>query len=177
MRVGQGMGADAGARAPQDGATPLFIAAEKGRLAVARILLDAGANTEAKDKVRARIVFSFAPGVRSDGGWWMPPNQWTGLGGRSPIVVLKRAWLDQGFSTMGVVNQMGEGRGVGADAGGSLGHTPLHTAAHVGQFGVAVMLLAVGANTEAKETVRQRRVGWGEGGLTHVLSFVSGGAC
>ena len=38
--------------APQDGHTPLFIAAREGHLEVAQILLDAGANKQAKVKVR-----------------------------------------------------------------------------------------------------------------------------
>ena len=40
--------------APQDGATPLWIAAQEGQEEVAQVLLKAGANTEAKDKVRDR---------------------------------------------------------------------------------------------------------------------------
>ena len=40
--------------APQHGQTPLFVAAWEGKEAVAQVLLDAGANTEAKDKVRAK---------------------------------------------------------------------------------------------------------------------------
>ena len=38
----------------QDGATPLWIAAQGGKQAVAQVLLEAGANTKAKDKVRAK---------------------------------------------------------------------------------------------------------------------------
>ena len=48
-----GQDADAGF-APQDGDTPLLIAAHQGDEAVVQVLLQAGANTEATDKVRAR---------------------------------------------------------------------------------------------------------------------------
>ena len=37
--------------APQDGRTPLFIAAQYGQLAMIRLLLEAGANPVAKDEV------------------------------------------------------------------------------------------------------------------------------
>ena len=40
--------------APQDGATPLWIAAQEGQEEVAQVLLKAGANREAKNKVRRR---------------------------------------------------------------------------------------------------------------------------
>ena len=38
-------------RAPQDGWTPLYAAACNGQDAVARVLVDAGADTEARDRV------------------------------------------------------------------------------------------------------------------------------
>ena len=41
-------------RAPQDGCTPLIIAAELGKEVAAQVLLEAGANMEAEDRVRAR---------------------------------------------------------------------------------------------------------------------------
>ena len=42
--------------APQDGETPLYIAAEKGHLEVARVLLEAGADITANDNVSERRV-------------------------------------------------------------------------------------------------------------------------
>jgi hypothetical protein len=45
-----GDSADAGG-APQDGHTPLFFAALRGHVEVAQVLLEAGANKEAKDEV------------------------------------------------------------------------------------------------------------------------------
>jgi hypothetical protein len=42
------------ARAPQDGATPLSVAAQNGHLPVVRALVDAGADKNAKDKVGER---------------------------------------------------------------------------------------------------------------------------
>ena len=41
-------------RAPQDGHTPLWMASLHGNVVAARLLLEAGANTEAKDTVGAR---------------------------------------------------------------------------------------------------------------------------
>ena len=46
------MGADAGGT-PQHGWTPLFLAAQQGNEVVTQMLVVAGANTEAKDEVRA----------------------------------------------------------------------------------------------------------------------------
>jgi ankyrin repeat protein len=40
--------------APQDGCTPLFITALVGHVEVAQVLIQAGANREAKNKVRAK---------------------------------------------------------------------------------------------------------------------------
>jgi len=45
-------GADAGG-APQHGKTPLYAAAEMGKVAVAQVLLQAGADKEAEGPVRA----------------------------------------------------------------------------------------------------------------------------
>ena len=53
-----------GGGATQDGRTPLFIAAKQGSLELVQLLLDAGANTEAKDTVRG------VAGVRRFGCWW-----------------------------------------------------------------------------------------------------------
>ena len=41
-------------RAPQHGRTPLIIAVRFGRNVAAQVLLEAGANTEARNEVRAR---------------------------------------------------------------------------------------------------------------------------
>ena len=69
----------------QDGRTPLFIATQEGHLEVAQVLLAAGANTEAKDKVRGgggvrqcgcegcsvhERVVCCSPGVTADDGFW-----------------------------------------------------------------------------------------------------------
>ena len=40
--------------APQDGRTPLYVAALKGKVAVARVLMQAEANKESLGPVRAR---------------------------------------------------------------------------------------------------------------------------
>ena len=52
-RTGWATGADTGC-APQNGSTPLLIAAHQGSAAVVQVLLQAGAKNEAKNKVRAR---------------------------------------------------------------------------------------------------------------------------
>ena len=53
LRTDWATDADTGC-APQDGHTPLWIAAFRGNEAVEQVLLQAGADTEATDKVRAR---------------------------------------------------------------------------------------------------------------------------
>ena len=70
----------------QNGHTPLYIAVWKGHLEVAQLLLDAGANKEAKDKVRGgrgdgrrcgcegwsvhERVVCCSLGVTADDGFW-----------------------------------------------------------------------------------------------------------
>ncbi len=61
------MGGTFGARA-QDGWTALIWAAEKGHADCARLLLDSGADKEAKDKVRA--TSAGVRGWRAFGVWW-----------------------------------------------------------------------------------------------------------
>jgi len=53
LRTDWATDADTGC-APQDGHTPLWIAAFRGNEAVEQVLLQAGAEKEATDKVRAR---------------------------------------------------------------------------------------------------------------------------
>ena len=54
MRGGEGGCLPERCRAPQDGCTPLHFAVAEGHAAVVEQLLDAGADMEAKDKVRGQ---------------------------------------------------------------------------------------------------------------------------
>ena len=62
-------------RAMQMGKTPLHAAAHQGRLEVARLLLEAGADVTAKDMVSGRSVGDGARGIRKRryfGEGWQP---------------------------------------------------------------------------------------------------------
>ena len=52
-------------RAPQDGWTPLYWAAQEGHAEVVKLLLKAGADVTATDKVRERSVRHGGLGVRT----------------------------------------------------------------------------------------------------------------
>ena len=62
---------------PQDGCTPLNIAARWGQEAVARVLIDAGADITAKDKVcgRGRGRGQMLGETRDFGGSWQEPEK------------------------------------------------------------------------------------------------------
>ena len=64
----QGPGADAG-HAPQNGITPLHAAADHGHLEVARLLLEVGADINAKAAVSGRSVGDAGLGVRTRRGF------------------------------------------------------------------------------------------------------------
>ena len=143
----------------QQGATPLCVAAGWGYLAVTVLLLEAGANMEAKTMVSER---------RGGGGRW--------FGGSVSWVHRRSRILLPGGLEIGR-----DHRGARADAGvgaPQYGTTPLSIAAQGGCSAVAQVLLQARANKEAKDPVREIRVALVEVGLTNGGSSVFGGeAC
>jgi hypothetical protein len=66
------------ARAPQNGATPMFVAAQKGHLEVVRALVEAGADITAKNEVSERRVGGEGHMLgqsRDFGEWWQPSGE------------------------------------------------------------------------------------------------------
>ena len=62
--------------APQDGDTPLHVVAHMGHLEVARLLLKAGADMNAKDTVSERSVGDEGLGIRTRGGFVKNAQPW-----------------------------------------------------------------------------------------------------
>ena len=116
-----------------DGQTPLFVASREGRLEVAQMLLDAGANTDAKNKVRGGGGLRFGCGgcsvherspllnsdVKAGGDFFGQSSQfkvrnranWKLDGNTRSLalnVVLELALLNKGFSIVGAAYQMGK---------------------------------------------------------------------
>ena len=123
--------------APQHGRTALHAAAEKGHIEVAKLLVSAGADVNATDKVRSRQLnpFPFPPASRAR----LPPAL---QDHRTPLhKACERGWLQ--VAAMLLENKSD------VDARDALGRTPLHAAAERGQADTARVLGAHGASLTA----------------------------
>ena len=142
-----GAGADVNTR-DDEGSTPLYLAAENGRLQVVRMLLEHGANVGAEDNQGKTPLHGAAKAGRVEvvrmllehgANVGAEDNQ-----GKTPLHgAVKDGWVE-------VVRMLLEhGANVGAED--NQGKTPLHGAAEDGMVEVVRMLLEHGANVGAED--------------------------